>query len=61
MTVRYSLGDPLPTPRFRWGSFGGRKGEECLVTSLAPLGTAVALCKRGVNNGVSKDIMNTST
>ena len=54
MTVRYSLGDPLPTPGLRWGSFGGGSGEECVVTSLAPLGTAVALFERGSNNGVSK-------
>ena len=39
----------------RNGSFGGGSGEECVVTSLAPLGTAVALFERGSNNGVSKE------
>ena len=33
----------------------GGSGEECVVTSLVPLGTAVALYERGSNNGVSKD------
>ena len=36
------------------GSFGGGSGEECVVTSLVPLGIAVALIKRGSNKGVSK-------
>ena len=36
------------------GSFGGGSGEECVVTSLMPLGTAVALFERGSNNGLSK-------
>ena len=37
------------------GSVGGGSGEECVVTSLVPLGTAVALIERGSNNGISKD------
>ena len=40
----------------RNGSFGGGSGEECVVTSLVPLGTAVALYERGSNNGVSKEL-----
>ena len=40
----------------RNGSFGGGSGEECVVTSLMPLGTAVALFERGSNNGVSKEL-----
>ena len=44
----------------RWvaGAMGrpvGGSEEECVVTSLAPLGIAVALYVRGSNNGVSKD------
>ena len=38
----------------RNGSLGGGSGEECVVTSLVPLGTAVALFERGSNNGLSK-------
>ena len=34
----------------------GGSGEECVVTSLVPLGTAVALYERGSNNGVSKEL-----
>ena len=62
MTVRYSLGDPLPTPWLRWGSFGGgERGGMCghqpsAPTSLVPLGIAVALYERGSNNGASKEL-----
>ena len=40
----------------RNGSLGGGSGEECVVTSLVPLGTAVALFERGSNNGLSKEL-----
>ena len=65
MTVRYSLGDPLPTPWLRrcclavggggcgvgrWGERGGMCGHQ----PSAP-GTAVALIERGSNNGISKE------
>ena len=40
----------------RNGSVGGGSGEECVVTRLVPLGTAVALFERGSNNGVSKEL-----
>ena len=39
----------------RNGSFGG-SGEECVVTSLVPLGIAVALIERGSIKGLSKEL-----
>ena len=50
-------GDPLPTPRLGvaadrsgplvGGSLVGGSGEECVVTSLVPPGTAAALSSAG--------------
>ena len=48
--------DPRDGLEAQWIVRWGESGEECVVTSLVPLGTAVALYERGSNNGVSKEL-----